>query len=325
MDLIAKVDINKPDFQINYNDRLLFLGSCFSGNIGNKFKEKLFDTQVNPFSVIFNPISILKLIDRSLNRDYFIESDWIQSNGIWVNLDLHGSFSSKNLSQAVEFANKQIDLTYEYLSTSNYLFLTFGTAWVYNHIKSDNLVANCHKIPQKEFKKSMLGVDEIFDYASKVTNKLKSINPDIAIIYTVSPVRHWADGAHNNNLSKAVLHLSIEKLLGLGNSYYFPSYEIVIDELRDYRFFKEDMNHPNDLAVEYIWDKITLTYFSDRTLKEIGEIEKLISALNHRAFNPESVEHQKFLKKQIDKIQRLKKEIAVDFGAVEAAFLAKIG
>ena len=302
----SEVNINPINNKINYDDYLLFMGSCFSGNIGNKFSERLFNTQVNPFGVIFNPRSIFKLLDRCIDKRTFDESDWIFRNEKWLNLDLHGELSFENLDDALEFTNKLIDTTHNFLASTNQLFLTFGTAWIYSYKENNQLVANCHKIPQKEFDKRLLSVTEIVEHGKSLIDKLRSINKDIQVIFTVSPVRHWADGAHNNNLSKSTLHLAINDLLKLPNTNYFPSYELVIDELRDYRFFDKDLVHPNEMATDFVWEKLLENWIEPNTQKDISEIEKLISSANHRPFNVSSDAHQKFVRKTLEKLNILK-------------------
>ena len=308
MKLHTEVKIETIDRPINYRDKLLFLGSCFSGNIGNKFSERLFNSLVNPFGVIFNPISIFKLLERAIDKKYFTKEDWIFRNEKWLNLDLHGELSYSNLEEAITNSNRILEEVNSFISNSDYLFLTFGTSWVYTYKQNQQLVANCHKIPQKEFDKKILSISEIVDFGNIIIKKLQAISPNIQLIFTVSPVRHWSDGAHNNNLSKSVLHLSIQELLKNNKTQYFPSYELVIDELRDYRFYKRDLVHPNEVATDFVWEKLSDNWISDETQKVIIEIEKLISASNHRPFNVQSDAHQKFIKKTISKLELLKSE-----------------
>lgn len=303
----TEVKIESISNNITYNDNLLFLGSCFSGNIGNKFSERLFNSMVNPFGVIFNPISIFKLLERAIEKKHFTESDWIFRNEKWLNLDLHGELSFTDLEEALFNTNRIINQVHHFLKETNFLFLTFGTAWVYSFKANNQLAANCHKIPQKEFDKRMLSVAEIVEYGNTVINKLIS-NKNINVVFTVSPVRHWADGAHNNNLSKSTLHLAVNEFLKIKQSEYFPSYELVIDELRDYRFFGKDLIHPNDIATDFVWEKLSENWIEPETQKKIQNIEKLISSANHRPFNIKSLTHQKFVRKTLSKLTQLKKE-----------------
>ncbi|MCK5824899.1 MAG: GSCFA domain-containing protein [Ichthyobacteriaceae bacterium] len=325
MKLISEVKIYPPKKYINYNHKLLFLGSCFSGNIGNKFKDSLFNTEVNPFGVIFNPISILKLIERSIEENYFTEDDWIFRNEKWVNLDLHGELSFSNLNDAINNSNSILKRVSGFIKNADFMFLTFGTAWIYYFINNNQLVANCHKIPQKEFNKKLLTVNEIVEYATVVINKLRAVNSKLEITFTVSPVRHWADGAHNNNLSKSTLHLAINELTNIFNSEYFPSYELLIDELRDYRFFDRDLIHPNNLATDYIWEKLSDNLISKSTKIDIERVDKIISSSKHRPFNVESVAHQKFVNKMLQKLQQLQNELDyLNFTEIRNRFLIQL-
>ena len=313
----SEVKISSPSKKIQYTDKLLFLGSCFSGNIGNKFNERLFNSLVNPFGVIFNPISIFKLINRAINKSYFDKSNWIFRNDKWLNLDLHGELSNTDLHEAIKISNSIIDNVGDFLKSADQLFLTFGTAWVYNIKNTNQLVANCHKIPQKEFDKRMLSISEVVDYGNELIANLKSFNPKLQITFTVSPVRHWADGAHNNNLSKSTLHLAINSLLENENTEYFPSYELVIDQLRDYRFFDRDLVHPNDVATDFVWEKLLSDWIDDKTIIKIHEVEKIISSANHRPFDVRSDAHQKFLNKTISNLESLSKQLPeIDFSSI---------
>ncbi len=323
MKFYSEVKINTIKDKISYNDSLLFLGSCFSGNIGNKFSERLFNTKVNPFGVIFNPISIFKLLERSIDKKYFNDSDWIFRDEKWLNLDLHGELSFSNLDEALTHSNNIINQIYNFLKTSNYLFLTFGTAWVYSFKEKNQLVANCHKIPQKEFEKKILSVSEIVEYGKIVLDKLQNLNSNVQTVLTISPVRHWADGAHNNNISKSTLHLSVIELLKHNKTAYFPSYELVIDELRDYRFYDKDLVHPNEIATDFVWEKLSENWLKEETIKEIQEIEKVILSAHHRPFNVESEAHQKFVINTLNKLSQLKtKHPNLDFDELE--YLLKI-
>jgi len=315
----SEVNIDILEKKIKYSDNLLFIGSCFSGNIGNKFAERLFNTRVNPFGVIFNPISIFKLLERAIDNNYFDKSDWIFRNEKWLNLDLHGELSFSNIDEAISNSNILINDIHNFLKTTNHIFLTFGTAWVYTLKKNNQLVANCHKIPQKEFDKKLLTTNEIVEFGNSIISKLKKFNTKTQIIYTVSPVRHWSDGAHNNNLSKSTLHLSINEFLQHKNTSYFPSYELVVDELRDYRFYERDLIHPNEMATDFVWDKLYDNWIENTTKEEILEIEKIILSSNHRPFNVESEAHQKFLKNTLNKLHQLKKKhTKINFDEIES-------
>lgn len=290
---------------IDYKDSLLILGSCFAENIGEKLTSNKFNTVVNPFGIIYNPISIANSLTHILNKSNFKEDDLLFFNDKWLSLQHHGSYSNSNKTECLQTINQSISSSNKQLKQANYLFVTFGSAWVYEHEKH-GLVANCHKIPAKHFTKRLLKVEEIVAaYASLIKN-VKSSNSDIKIVFTVSPVRHAKDGLWENNLSKAVLHLSIKEITeNFDNCIYFPAYEIVMDELRDYRFFKDDLVHPTDLAVNYVWEKFSMSYFSKETIALMGNIQKIKQAATHKPFDFNSEKHQQFIKNQLTIIQEL--------------------
>ena len=290
---------------IDYKDSLLILGSCFAENIGEKLTSNKFNTVVNPFGIIYNPISIANSLSHILNESNFKEDDLLFFNDKWLSLQHHGSYSNSNKIECLQTINQFISLSNKQLKQANYLFITFGSAWVYEHEKN-GLVANCHKIPAKHFTKRLLKVEEIVAAYTSLIKNVKSSNADINIVFTVSPVRHAKDGLWENNLSKAVLHLSIKELTeNFDNCSYFPAYEIVMDELRDYRFFKDDLVHPTNLAVNYVWEKFAMSYFSKETIALMGNIQKIKQAATHKPFDFNSEKHQQFIKNQLTIIQEL--------------------
>jgi len=222
-----------------------------------------------------------------------------------LSLQHHGSFSNQNKTACLQTINQSITTSNKQLKKANYLFITFGSAWVYEHEKH-GLVANCHKIPAKQFLKRLLKVEEIVAAYTSLIKNVKSSNADVQIVFTVSPVRHTKDGLWENNLSKSVLHLSIKQLTEkFDNCSYFPAYEIVMDELRDYRFFNDDLVHPTPLAINYVWEKFTVSYFSKETIALMGNIQKIKQAATHKPFDFNSEKHQQFIKNQLTIIQEL--------------------
>ena len=290
---------------IDYRDSLLILGSCFAGNIGEKLISNKFNTVVNPFGIIYNPISIANNLTHILNKSNFKDEDLLFFNDKWLSLQHHGSYSNSNKSECLQNINQSISLSNIQFKKASYLFITFGSAWVYEHEKY-GMVANCHKIPAKHFAKRLLKVEEIVAAYTSLIKSIKDSNADINIVFTVSPVRHVKDGLWENNLSKSVLHLSIKELTeNFDNCSYFPAYEIVMDELRDYRFFKDDLVHPTDLAVNYVWEKFTASYFSKETTLLVEKIQKIKQAATHKSFDFDSENHQQFIKNQLTIIQEL--------------------
>jgi len=295
----------KSSINISHQDAILLLGSCFTENIGEKLIHSKLNVNINPFGIIYNPISIANSLTRILNKEPYTEQDLSVYNGKFFSFDHHGSFSSFNQQDCLEKINNEITCAHQHLQETKTIVFTLGTAWVYENIENKKLVANCHKIPAKNFTKRLLSVDEIVRQFSTLANKLKNIN----FVFTISPVRHISDGLHENNISKSVLHLATHQLTkNHTNCYYFGAYEMVIDELRDYRFFKEDMIHPTPQAIDYVWDKFAATYFNKKTILLNQRIEKLQQAALHRPFNFESESHQKFVNEQVLQMQQLEKE-----------------
>ena len=299
MKLTTNIAINKVTHNtISYNSKLLLIGSCFSENIGNKLAYFKFQSKQNPFGILFHPKAIENFITKAINEERYTEKDIFFHNERYHSFDAHSSLSSSSKDELLNNLNTNIKLTHELLKTSSHIIITLGTAWVYREIASDILVANCHKIPQKKFLKELLSIDEILESLEAIQSLVKSINSNISILYTVSPVRHIKDGFVENQRSKAhllsAIHLVVEPRK---NIFYFPSYEIMMDELRDYRFYAEDMIHPNQTAINYIWEKFTDTWFSESNFETMKTVDTIQKGLTHRPFNPDSEAHQLFLEK----------------------------
>lgn len=309
MKLQTQIPLNPEANQIDYSSKILLLGSCFSENIGGKFDYFKFQNLQNPFGVIFNPVSIEKLVVRAIDENPFSEKDIFQHNGIWKCFDTHSELSSLDKNECLNNLNSALKDLKEALFTSTHIIFTYGTSWVYRHIENDEIVANCYKLPQNNFKKEMLSVKDISVSLNRIFEKITAVNPKVSFITTVSPVRHIKDGFVENSLSKAHLLSGIHNFkyrnsnIVNENFYYFPSYEIMMDELRDYRFYAEDMLHPNKTAIEIIWRKFTEVWVSSETETLRNEIASIQSSLLHKPFNPESETHSQFLKKLQNKIE----------------------
>ncbi|SHM83991.1 GSCFA domain-containing protein [Polaribacter sp. KT 15] len=306
----TQIPIKREDNNlISYHSKALLIGSCFSENIGNKLAFYKFQTQQNPFGILFHPKAIENLISRAINSKFYTENELVYNNERWHCFDAHSSLSASDKKTLLDNLNLALKSTKSYLENASHILVTLGTSWVYRYLENDCIVANCHKIPQKKFSKDLLSVDEITSTLKKITSLIKSINKNANIIFTVSPVRHLKDGFVENNRSKAHLisavHATVNSYM---NSYYFPSYEIVVDELRDYRFYSEDMIHPNNMAINYIWEKFTATWFSEDSKPIMKDVETIQRGIAHRPFNGASEEHQKFLKNlHLKKAQLTKK------------------
>ena len=242
----TRVEIPKSDFKISYDHSLLTLGSCFAENIGQKLQNIYFETDINPFGVLYNPISISKSIQRLLENKEFTEKDLFQHRGLWQSYSHSSLFSATTAEKCLYNINLRFEKAANQLINTNVILITFGTAWVFEEKSSGNVVSNCHKLPANHFNRRRLTVDEIVANYSNLINTLTAKLPDLKLIFSVSPIRHWKDGAHENNVSKSTLLLAVDKLEREFNSvHYFPAYEIQMDELRDYRFYAADMVHPS--------------------------------------------------------------------------------
>ena len=309
MQFTTKIPIQKSSFPINYDSKILLLGSCFAENMGEKFEYFKFQTVVNPFGIIFNPVSLEKLIRRSLEKRKFTENDIFFHNELWHCYDVHSELSNSDKSFFLNSLNDLINTTHQQLNDSTHIIITLGTSWVYRNIASNEIVANCHKVPQKEFTKELLSIQQIEESIENIISLVHSVNPNCKFIFTVSPVRHIKDGFVENTLSKAHLIAALyTSCFQLSTSSYFPSYEIMMDELRDYRFYGEDMLHPNQTAIDYIWIQFFQNYISESVFGLMNDICSIQKGLKHRPFNPNTESHQKFLNQLDLKIKTIQNQ-----------------
>ncbi|WP_296383658.1 GSCFA domain-containing protein [Winogradskyella sp.] len=308
MKLQTQIPLSKQSHnQFNYDSEVLLLGSCFSENIGNKFEYHKFQSTVNPFGILFHPFAIENLITRAINKDCYSEDDLFFSNEQWCCLDAHSKLNRISKEEFLTGLNNQIDKTHAQLNNVSHIVITLGTSWVYRHIASDAIVANCHKLPQKEFHKELLSVDTITKSLEAIVNLVKSVNPKITFLFTVSPVRHIKDGFIENTQSKSHLLAAIHQVIEPRKQiHYFPSYEIMMDELRDYRFYNADMIHPSQVAIDYIWKKFKNVWLSEEALKTSEVIASIQTRKAHRPFNSESSAHEQFLTKLQTEIDDLR-------------------
>ena len=281
---------------IDYNSKILLLGSCFSENIGDKLNYFKFQTNQNPFGILFHPKAIENLVTNAINKKKYLPEDLIFQNERWHCFDAHSSLSSADKNELLANLNSAITATNKKLKEATHVIITLGTSWVYRFIETDAIVANCHKIPQKKFLKKLLSVDEVTKSLKTTIALLKSVNKNIHILFTISPVRHLKDGFTENMQSKSHLITAIHSVINANNCSYFPSYEIMMDELRDYRFYAQDMMHPNKTAINYIWERFMETQISDSSKLTMQEIETIQKGISHRPFNKNSEQHQRFLK-----------------------------
>jgi len=294
--------------QIAYQSKILLLGSCFSENIGDKLSYFKFQSTQNPFGILFHPKAIENFITNAINEKKYLDDDLIFQNETWHSFDAHSNLSSVNKNELLNKLNASISITNRALKEASHIIITLGTSWVYRFIETDAIVANCHKIPQKKFLKELLTIEEITESLATILVLLKSVNKDISVLFTVSPVRHLKDGFIENTQSKAHLIAAIHQVLEHQNVSYFPSYEIMMDELRDYRFYTEDMIHPNKTAINYIWERFTETWFLDETRSTMKEIDVIQKGTLHRPFQEKTTQHQQFLENLEAKKEKIQQQ-----------------
>ena len=297
---------NQSENLIDYNSNVLLLGSCFSDNIGRKLDYFKFKNLQNPYGILFQPKAIETLIKDAIEKKIYTEKDIFNHNEQWHCFDVHSKLSNPSKDNLLNDLNAQIKLTNQQIKKSTHIIITLGTAWVYRFKETNKLVANCHKIPQKQFNKELLSVETISNSLQNILRLIRSVNYKATVIFTVSPVRHLKDGFVENTQSKSHLISAIHKVI-ITQSFYFPSYEIMMDELRDYRFYGEDMIHPNETAINYIWEKFKQVWLNKKTSKIMDEVDVVQKCLQHKPFNPNSEAHQKFLQKLEEKKEFLKK------------------
>jgi hypothetical protein len=296
-------------FSLSHHDRILSIGSCFADQMGAQLLSYKFDIQVNPFGILYNPISIQQHLNRLLKAYTYSESDIFQDQGRWNSFHHHSSFSQLSAPELLALLRKTTDEISNFFQQSNRMLITFGTAWVYIHQEINEVVANCHKLPADTFHRRRLNVQEIVIPYLETLQALKEEQPEMEFLLTVSPVRHLRDGFIENQRSKATLLLAVEQLCQqLDFVHYFPAYEIMIDDLRDYRFYNTDMLHPNESAQQYIWRQLQQFSMNPETLQLLKVIDKTKSAAQHRPFFHASDQHQQFVRKQLEQIQSLEEQ-----------------
>lgn len=309
---MTPVELPAGTMEITHKNKLLLAGSCFASNIGMLLAERKFNIETNPFGVLYNPLSLSVMLNRIAKGEPFTESsaELFEHNGAWHSILHHSDFSCRTKEQLIERLNSSMHESNRMSKECDTVIITFGTAYVYT-LKSCNAVAgNCHKLPGNMFERRMLSIDEIAEAMSDVIETYRSNNPGIRFILTVSPIRHLRDGAHDNQMSKATLLLAIDRLAKRfpDNILYFPAYEILLDELRDYRFYADDMTHPSQTAIEHIWECFGRCFFNSDTMKLNEEIEAVIRAVGHRPFDAESEGYRSFLHNLLRKIEAIEEK-----------------
>lgn len=305
----TEIDLKKFTNNISYKNKILIIGSCFSENIGKKFIDNKFTTIVNPFGILYNPISISNSLGMIIEKKTFSEENIFYHNEQWHSFYHHGKFSKSSKEEVLNLINNSICESNKFINELDYLIITFGSSYVYRHKETNIIVSNCHKLPENRFDQYMLNIEEMENKWIDLINNLKEKNKDIKIIFTVSPIRYLKYGFASNSLSKSNLLVLVNKLKEKFSFIdYFPSYEIMMDDLRDYRFYEKDMIHPNETAIEYIWDKFTHSYIEKNSIEIMNEILKLKKSLLHRSRNPKSIENKNFILKNIEIAKKIEYE-----------------
>ena len=310
MNFFTKIDVPAADFKIDYTSHLAFFGSCFADNISAQFAERKFKVMANPFGTVYNPVSLASQIEAIADGKVFGEEDVFQDtrcDGLWHCWNAHSSLSGATKEECTNKLNVATTHAREFLQKTSVIFITLGSAFVYS--LNGNVVANCHRQDSRLFERRLISVDEAAEAIQKIVALLRDMNRNARIVFTVSPIRHLGDGAHGNNLSKATVLLAINNALEKVDAEYFPSYEIVMDELRDYRFYAEDMIHLSKTAEEYIFERMVETYCSEKTRADIARVEKFMNMANHRIQDESSPATQELKKKLASQAAELERQI----------------
>ena len=307
MNFRTEIQIARSQKLIDHYDAITTIGSCFSENFAEFLNKLRFSILDNPFGVLYNPVSIYNSLNLIITGKKFVQDDLIQHNDLWHSWYHHGSFSHPDHTQCLSQINSQIQKAKTFLKNCKYLIITYGTASVFEHIQSSLIVSNCHKIPSNQFKRFRLNILQIEKYIHDTIELVHEFNPSIQIIFSVSPIRHLKDGMIENQINKSSLILGLHNIISnIESCSYFPAYEIMMDDLRDYRFYDQNLTHPNKMAIEYIWAKFSTAWFSESCHTIIRDIERLNQARSHKLLFPGSVKEQTFLRNQIEKISELR-------------------
>jgi len=304
MELRTTFNIEPSPDKITYSDPVMFIGSCFASSVGSQLELGRMPVMINPAGSVYNPVSVFNTLDTIISGKEIDRDDLYCHEGRWLSFFHYTDFTSEDPSEVDEKINRRTKEALAFLKSARFLFITLGTARVYRWKATGLIVSNCHKIPSSFFEPELLKADEIVALWNGGLSQLKSLFPGLKVVFTVSPVRHWKDGAHGNQVSKSVLFLAIEELLSHPISpKYFPAYELMMDDLRDYRFYDDDMLHPSDTAIKYIWHAFSDCYLDKATKIKWNEIVKITKACNHRFLNNSDNNVKNFARHMLDQIK----------------------
>ena len=305
--LFMPVQIPASSWKIGYDDQILLMGSCFADSMCAKLHEHYFRVEGNPFGVLYNPASIARAIEMARKSQTIEDKELVEHGGLWHSMAHHGVFSDIDMAVVLDKCNGSIVALRQALENATVITITFGTAWVYEY--AGKVVGNCHKIPANQFVRRRMTVEEIV----ATWQPLVEAMPDKKWLFTVSPIRHVKDGLHENHINKGILLQAVEQLTKQSGCSYFPAYEIMLDELRDYRYYAEDMVHPSSMAVEYIWQRLVETYMTADTQAEMKTLHQLWRDEHHRFIHPDSIEAKRFL----ERLGQKKYELQEDYPWIE--------
>jgi hypothetical protein len=309
----TEIEVNPFSFALNHQSKVLLMGSCFTTNMGEKLTYSGFETLNNPFGITFNPSSVATQVTQILEGRTYVENDLKNHDAKYLSFEHHSSFNHSSAEKVLEAINTNINEASKLLTTAEVLFISLGSAWVWESKESGQIVNNCHKIPVSEFNKKLLSYEEILSSLNTILTALNEYASQLNVVFTISPVRHWRHGAIENMHSKSVLHAATQSVVQDNvQAHYFPSYEIMMDDLRDYRFYTDDLLHPSQQAIEYIWEKFGDAFFSNKTKLANGLVSKIRMMQNHRNVSGSKVEIEKFNLNLEKRIQELKSVYGIE-------------
>lgn len=308
-DFRTTVKIPDSTLEIDHKTPVGMIGSCFTDNIGKRMGRYKFSIDINPFGVVYNPASVGKSLGFLADRAQFNKVDLHYFNNQWFSFYHHTDFSDAAAEKALEKINNRLSRSSEFLRKARALFITIGTAWVFEHKKEGIIVSNNHKLPSNQFHRYRLSTDQVIKHLSLALQKLRKVNPSLRVVFTISPIRHWKDGAVENQLSKSTLVVAVHEIIRqYPYAEYFPAYEIMMDDLRDYRFYDDDMIHLSPTAIQYIWEKFRSVYISQQSERLMRKLEKVVKAFEHRPIKQGSANLKEFAEKTLARIQQLEQQ-----------------
>lgn len=302
MDFRLELKVKPLSPRISIHENVLLTGSCFTDHMSSRLRELKFRVMENPNGIVFNPLSIEKAVLSWISQKSYDEQDLFYHQEQWQSWHFHGHYASMEASESLERMNKSVQQAHQFLKNAQWLVITLGSAFVYSLVNDSlggspgQVVANCHKVPASHFHHRLASLAEVEASLSRTISAVAAFNPNCQVLFTISPVRHYREGLVENNRSKGILHNAVHTMLQqYDHVQYFPAYELVIDDLRDYRFYAEDLVHPNYAATQYVWEKFEASCLDEETRQLIPQLQDLLRAYRHKPFSPRSAQHKKFL------------------------------